>query len=127
MAKWNPWSRELFERRGIEVVGEKSCIDYVEKAKGGEFDCIIHDPPRFGRAGELYSRKFYKELWRVCREGGKLFHYVGSLGKERRSILGEVEGRLGECGWKVLKKDKRLQGIFAIKAQEKGGKGGKVN
>jgi predicted methyltransferase len=115
MAKWNPWSRELFDG-GIEVVGEKSCYDYVQGAKDGQFDRIIHDPPRFSKAGELYSRKFYTELFRICKKGGKLFHYVGSLGEKRRDIMGEAAKRLEECGWKVVKKDKRLQGIFAVRA-----------
>lgn len=114
MAKWNPWSRELFEE-GIEVVGETSCYDYVQEAKDGQFDRIIHDPPRFSKAGELYSRKFYSQLFRICRNGGKLFHYVGSLGEKRRDVMGEAVKRLEECGWKVVKKDKRLQGIFAVK------------
>ncbi len=114
MAKWNPWSRELFEGR-IEVVGEKSCYDYVQQAKDGQFDKIMHDPPRFSKAGELYSRTFYKELFRICKKGGKLFHYVGSLGEKRGDVMGDAAKRLEECGWKVVKKNKRLQGIFAVK------------
>ena len=113
MAKWNPWSKELFERKRIEIVGEKSCFDYIKEAPEGKFTKIIHDPPRFSKAGELYSREFYRELRRVCKPRSLLFHYVGSLGKKKRDIMGEVAERLEECGWKILKKDKRLQGIIA--------------
>lgn len=113
MAKWNPWSRELFEKKRIEVVEEKSCLDYVREAPDGKFTRIIHDPPRFSKAGELYSREFYKELRRVCKKDALLFHYVGSLGKAKRNIMEEIAKRLEECGWKVLKRDMRLQGIIA--------------
>ncbi|MBD3398248.1 SAM-dependent methyltransferase [Candidatus Micrarchaeota archaeon] len=113
MAKWNPWSRELFELDRIEVIEEKSCFDYIREAENEKFTKVIHDPPRFSNAGELYSRSFYRELKRVCKKDALLFHYVGSLGKKKRNIMGEVAKRLEECGWKVLKKDARLQGIVA--------------
>ena len=31
----------------------------------GSVDAILHDPPRFGIAGELYAQSFYDELARV--------------------------------------------------------------
>jgi len=113
MAKWNPWSKELFELKRIEVVEEKSCFDYIKAAPDATFTKIIHDPPRFSKAGELYSREFYRELRRVSKPNALLFHYVGSLGKKKRDIMNEVAGRLEESGWEVLKKDKKLQGIVA--------------
>ena len=113
MAKWNPWSKELFELKRIEVVEEKSCFDYIKGAPDATFTKIIHDPPRFSKAGELYSREFYRELRRVSKPNALLFHYVGSLGKKKRDIMNEVAGRLEESGWEVLKKDKKLQGIVA--------------
>ena len=113
MAKWNPWSRELFERKRIEVVGGKSCFDYIKETEDEKFTKVIHDPPRFSKAGELYSRELYRELRRICKKDALLFHYVGSMGKKKRDIMGEVANRLEECGWKVLKKKARLQGILA--------------
>jgi Predicted archaeal methyltransferase len=32
-------------------------------------DAILHDPPRFGIAGELYSQAFYDQLARVSCAG----------------------------------------------------------
>ena len=113
MAKWNPWSRELFELKRIEVIGKKDCFSYIKDAPSEKFTKVIHDPPRFSRAGELYSRKFYQELRRVCKAGALMFHYVGSLEKKKRNIGGEIAARLEKCGWKVVKKDERLQGILA--------------
>ncbi len=113
MAKWNPWSQELFDNEKIEIVEEESCSDYIMKSDKGEFTKIIHDPPRFSKAGELYSGEFYRGLRKSCKKGGLLFHYVGSLGKKNRDISKEVALRLEKSGWKVLERNKKLQGIVA--------------
>ena len=36
----------------------------------GSVDAILHDPPRFGIAGELYSQTFYDQLARVLKRNG---------------------------------------------------------
>jgi hypothetical protein len=66
-------------------------------------DAILHDPPRFGIAGELYSQRFYEQLARVLRHRGKLFHYVGSPNKltSGRDVAAEVATRLGRAGFSV--------------------------
>jgi len=53
-------------------------------------DALLHDPPRFGIAGELYSRAFYDQLARVLRRGGRLFHYTGSPNKRKRAATAPV-------------------------------------
>ena len=35
-------------------------------------DAVLHDPPRFGIAGELYSGEFCQQLARVLKRRGKL-------------------------------------------------------
>jgi len=59
-------------------------------------DAILHDPPRFGIAGELYSQAFYDQLARVLRRRGRLFHYTGTPNKltSGRDVPGEVATRL---------------------------------
>ena len=47
-------------------------------AAGSAFDAVLHDPPRFGIAGELYSQAFYDHLARVLKPRGVLFHYTGT-------------------------------------------------
>ncbi|MFP3950313.1 MAG: SAM-dependent methyltransferase [Candidatus Micrarchaeia archaeon] len=113
MARWNPWSQELFENKNIEIVKEENCLDYIKNSEGRRFTKIIHDPPRFSNAGELYSREFYRDLRKVCKKGGLLFHYVGSLGKKKRDIGNEVASRLKKSWWRVLRKDNKLQGMIA--------------
>jgi predicted methyltransferase len=66
-------------------------------------EAILHDPPRFGIAGELYSQTFYDELARVLKRGGKLFHYTGTPNKltSGRDVPAEVTRRLEKAGFEV--------------------------
>ena len=64
-------------------------------------DAILHDPPRFGIAGELYSQAFYDQLARVLRRKGRLFHYTGTPNKltSGRDVPAEVAKRLQRAGF----------------------------
>jgi predicted methyltransferase len=64
-------------------------------------DAILHDPPRFGIAGELYSQAFYAQLARVIRRKGRLFHYTGTPNKltSGRDVPAEVMQRLRQAGF----------------------------
>jgi len=64
-------------------------------------DAILHDPPRFGIAGELYSGAFYGQLARVLKRGGLLFHYTGAPNKlsRGRDLAMEVIARLSQAGF----------------------------
>jgi hypothetical protein len=64
-------------------------------------DAVLHDPPRFGIAGELYSQKFYDQLARVLGKRGKLFHYTGTPNKltTGRDVPSEVAKRLRKAGF----------------------------
>jgi predicted methyltransferase len=76
-------------------------------------DAILHDPPRFGTAGELYSLQFYRELARVLRRNGRLFHYTGTPNKltSNRDVPREVGKRLRQCGFSVSAAGDGLLGI----------------
>ena len=73
----------------------------VEPVPGASFDAVLHDPPRFGIAGELYSQVFYDQLARVLRRRGKLFHYTGTPNKltSGRDVPAEVVKRLRRAGF----------------------------
>ena len=67
----------------------------------GSVDAVLHDPPRFGIAGELYSQVFYDQLARVLKRRGKLFHYTGAPNKltSGRDVPSEVAKRLRRAGF----------------------------
>ncbi len=109
LARWNPYSSELFTG-AIEIKNEDAA-SVVKGFKEKTFDVIIHDPPRFSHAPDLYSSQFYTELYRVIKNRGRLFHYVGSVGKEKgRKIEDEVKRRLAIVGFRDFEYVPRLQG-----------------
>ncbi len=116
LAKWNPFSDMVFAKGSKIVVMEGSIAERIKSFDSGMFSYIIHDPPRISHAPELYSSDFYGELYRVCRKGAKIFHYVGSVGKTRgRRIDREVEKRLFAAGFRAIRYVPKLQGMFAHK------------
>ncbi|PLJ77764.1 RsmD family RNA methyltransferase [Infirmifilum sp. SLHALR2] len=111
IAEHNPFSRHL---ENIEVIlGD--AFDAVDEMPEGEFDFVLHDPPVFPFAPELYSRDFYRKLSRVLKRGGRLFHYTGAPGKHRGVDLQRgVIARLREAGFMVVRVE-RGYGIVAVK------------
>ncbi|HEU4646664.1 MAG TPA: hypothetical protein VFS80_13990, partial [Burkholderiales bacterium] len=58
----NPWSPAADEALTLTHADITEAITRIADAS---VDAILHDPPRFGIAGELYSQKFYDQLARV--------------------------------------------------------------
>jgi len=73
----------------------------ITQIASSSVDALLHDPPRFGIAGELYSQAFYDQLARVLRRGGRLFHYTGTPNKltSGRDVPNEVAKRLQKAGF----------------------------
>jgi predicted methyltransferase len=107
----NPWSPEAGS--GLTLT-HGDIAEQIRALPDDSFDAILHDPPRFGTAGELYSQAFYDELARVLRRNGRLFHYTGTPNKlsSGRDVPNEVAKRLRHAGF-----DAKLNGdgILAVK------------
>jgi predicted methyltransferase len=93
----NPWSPR---RDGRLTLQHGDVSEEITSLPARSFDAILHDPPRFGIAGELYSQAFYGELERVLATNGILFHYTGSPNKvsRGRNMQKEVQKRLAKAG-----------------------------
>lgn len=59
---------------------EKLAPQIVKGFEDGEFAAIIHDPPARAlcKTTDMYGAAFYKDLARVLKPGGTLFHYIGN-------------------------------------------------
>ncbi len=96
----NPWSPRGDSRLKLRQGDiSKKIADLPDHG----FDAVLHDPPRFGTAGELYSQAFYDELARVLVPGGMLFHYTGTPNKlpSGRDVQREVRRRLQKSGFEA--------------------------
>ena len=107
----NPWSPPPDEALSL-VHGD--VVEGIATLPAGSVDAALHDPPRFGIAGELYSRTFYQELARVLRRKGRLFHYTGNPNAltSGRDVPREVARRLREAGFDV---EPSGDGVLAIR------------
>ena len=113
IASFNPWSKMLEDDRIKIILGD--AIEVIRDLDDESFDRVIHDPPRFSLAGELYSKDFYHEIYRVLKRGGILYHYTGQPGIRRRvSMVQGVSRRLREVGFTV-KINRQVLGVIAFK------------
>jgi predicted methyltransferase len=105
----NPWSPHGNPRLKLQ---QADVAQQITALPARSFDAILHDPPRFGIAGELYSQAFYDELARVITSNGLLFHYTGTPNKltSGRDVPMEVLRRLRKSGFTARQEG---DGIFA--------------
>ena len=100
----NPWSPQAADDPDDRLTLHNGDID-VEIAiiADDSVDAVLHDPPRFGIAGELYSQRFYDHLARVLKRNGLLFHYTGTPNRltSGRDVPAEVTKRLQTAGFSV--------------------------
>ncbi|HZF31809.1 MAG TPA: SAM-dependent methyltransferase [Gammaproteobacteria bacterium] len=94
----NPWSPSAAPQLAL---ANADVTTEIAALPSDSFDAGLHDPPRFGIAGELYSQAFYAELARVLRRGAALFHYTGAPNKltNGRDLANEVSKRLRVAGF----------------------------
>jgi uncharacterized protein len=115
VCRLNPWSQELFGNPRItQLIGDS--FDVVAGMEPARFTRVIHDPPVFSLAGDLYSGDFYNELFRVMRNQSQLFHYIGDPeSKSGRNITAGVIRRLEQAGFRQVRRAPRAFGVVAVK------------
>jgi predicted methyltransferase len=107
----NPWSPKA---EGVLSLTPGDISEQIASLPDASMDAALHDPPRFGIAGELYSQVFYDHLARVLKRKGKLFHYTGTPNKltTGRDVPKEVSKRLRQAGFKT---ELIGDGVLAVK------------
>ncbi|MEM2597997.1 MAG: methyltransferase domain-containing protein [Thermofilum sp.] len=111
LAEHNPFSRGLSR---VEIL-LGNAYDVLDGLEDRSFDAVVHDPPTFAFAGELYGLDFYGKLYRVMKPGARLFHYTGAPGKHRGvDVQKGVAARLRAAGFRVERVIKEY-GIVAAK------------
>jgi predicted methyltransferase len=115
IARLNPWSRDLFNNPKItQVIGD--AFDEIEQFEAESFSTIIHDPPMFSLAGDLYALAFYQQAFRVLKPNGRLFHYIGDPeSKSGARVTAGVIRRLQEARFKRVMRAPRAFGVVAHK------------
>ena len=118
----NPWSPRLepedrapaCDASGRLTLLNADIARHIDTLAAGSVEVVLHDPPRFGIAGGLYSLAFYEQLARVLRRGGRLFHYTGTPNKltSGRDLPSEVIKRLKQAGFNAKA---ALDGVLATR------------
>jgi predicted methyltransferase len=115
IARLNPWSQGLFDNpKIVQLVGDAT--ELVPDLESDRFSRILHDPPISSLGGELYSGAFYRELLRVLKRGGRLFHYIGDpASKSGQTVTKGVVRRLREAGFPRVVPQPQAFGVVAYK------------
>jgi predicted methyltransferase len=114
----NPWSPD-HETPSALTLTHADVAEQIRTLPAESVAAILHDPPRFGIAGELYSQAFYDHLARVIQPRGRLFHYTGTPNKltSGRDVPTEVATRLQRAGFST---EMNGDGVVAIKGNKAG-------
>jgi uncharacterized protein len=107
----NPWSPP--QGGGLKLLGADVAAE-IAGLPDHCCDAVLHDPPRFGISGELYSLAFYVQLARVVRRRGLLFHYTGTPNEltSGRDVPREVAKRLRQAGFST---EPQGDGVLAVR------------
>ena len=112
MCRMNPHSAPLFSGDIRQLYG--NAADVVPTLPDASFDRIVHDPPTFALAGELFSEEFYRELKRILKKKGRLYHYIGDpASKSAGNVARGVVTRLKQAGFGGVAIDYDAHGIVA--------------
>ncbi|MDY6873193.1 MAG: spermine synthase [Chloroflexota bacterium] len=116
ICRMNPWSQALFtDTRIVQLIGDSA--DQVCTFPDEAFNAILHDPPTFNLAGQLYAGALYHDFFRILKPNGRLFHYIGNPDSRTGASVGRgVVDRLRKAGFSVMPKAKAF-GVLARKTE----------
>ncbi len=115
IAEHNPYSEELFTNKKIKLKIE-NVFEGITKLPNNYFDRVLHDPPTVSFAKELYFEEFYKELFRVMKKGGILYHYCPNPGKTKgKELHPSIVKWLTKVGFSNCEHHEKSSGVVAIK------------
>lgn len=118
LCRVNPHSSELFSGNIRQLYGNGA--DVVPTLPDASFDRIVHDPPTFALAGELFSEAFYGHLLRVLKPKGVLYHYIGDpASKSAGNVAKGAAARLKKAGFGGVVIDYEAHGILAARGRVK--------
>ncbi len=103
MCRENPWSQQLFVNPKVSVT-VMAAQEFIRLLPSGYLAGIIHDPPRFALAPQLYSDAFYQEMYRVLAPHGWVYHYTGDPNRRQRrnSLPEQTRLRLKKAGFRKV-------------------------
>jgi hypothetical protein len=100
MQKLNPWSQGLDRENITRVHGD--VVAYVRQARDASFDNVILDAGTPRSSGDFFSLENYRQMRRILKVGGKLYHYIPEHGvKKGRDFPAEVIARIKRAGFRV--------------------------
>lgn len=115
IAKQNQYSKELFASEKITYTLADTFLE-IKKFPDLYFDCILHDPPTFKIAPELFTQSFYEQLYRVLKVGGRLFHYTPQYKKTHGyDFPSKIKTKLKLTGFRILEMNVELGGIVCTR------------
>src|SRR3989338_4343326 len=115
IARYNPYSAELFTNKKIEL-HHGDIAEAIDTMKDGTFDRVVHDPPTLKYAPDLYSLDFHRQLFRVMKERGILYHYCPQPQKTQGKLLyPRIVRQLKDAGFWEAEYHEKSSGIRAVK------------
>jgi len=116
LASQNPYSDGYFKNSHINIVNADS-YDYIQDISDKSFDVVIHDPPTYSMAPNLYSEIFYEQVFRVLKMNGLFYHYVGNPNSKykKKNIYVDTIEKLKKIGFSKIKINRKSQGIICRK------------
>ncbi|MBS3172062.1 methyltransferase domain-containing protein [Candidatus Woesearchaeota archaeon] len=107
IAKFNPYSQDLFTNKKIElIIGDLS--EEIKKFQNESFDNIILDAGTPRSSGNFFSLNNYKEVYRVLKKHGILYHYIPQHHIKRgRDFTSEITLRLKKAGFEKINRNEK--------------------